>query len=112
VCREPKYNVLYRWFCDFGWDDIVPDDTTFVVFRKRLGEDKFRELFERIVAEAKAKDCVRGHWTIIDGTKVIAYVAVKNTLSRVNIHPKKKPDPRFQQDVRAFEKRKRLIRLW
>ncbi|MGI6604826.1 MAG: hypothetical protein ACOX2S_07325 [bacterium] len=21
MCRELKYNVLYRWFCDFGWDD-------------------------------------------------------------------------------------------
>ncbi|BCV24993.1 IS1182 family transposase [Gelria sp. Kuro-4] len=83
VCRELKYNVLYRWFCDFGWDDIVPDDTTLVVFRKRLGEEKFRELFERVVEEAKAKKCLRGHWTIIDGTKVIAHVAVKNTLSLV-----------------------------
>lgn len=83
VCRELKYNVLYRWFCDFGWDDEIPDDTTLVVFRKRLGEEKFRELFDRVVAEAKAKKCLRGHWTVVDGTKVIAHVAVKNTLSLV-----------------------------
>jgi hypothetical protein len=66
---------LYRWFCDFGWDDIVPDDTT--LLPQTLGRREV-QLFERVVEEAKAKKCLRGHWTIIDGTKVIAHVAVKN----------------------------------
>lgn len=38
VCRELRRNVLYRHFCGIGWDDPVPDDTTLVVFRRRLGE--------------------------------------------------------------------------
>jgi len=47
VCQQLKYNVLYRWFCGIGWDQSVPDDTTLVVFRKRLGPAKFKELFDR-----------------------------------------------------------------
>ena len=60
VCRELRYNVLYRYFCGIGWDDPVPDDTTLVVFRKRLGEEGFRRLFERVVEQAKQKGLLRG----------------------------------------------------
>lgn len=44
VCRELGYNVLYRHFCGIGWGEAVPDDTTLVVFRRRLGEGTFRRL--------------------------------------------------------------------
>lgn len=83
VCRELRYNVLYRWFCGLGWEDEVPDDTTLVVFRRRLGEEGFRRLFERVVRQAKEKGLLRGKWAIVDGTKVAAHAAVKNHLSLV-----------------------------
>ncbi|MGB9880904.1 MAG: IS1182 family transposase, partial [Anaerolineae bacterium] len=81
VCRELKYNVLYRHFCGIGWDDPVPDDTTLVVFRRRLGEETFRRLFARVVEQAKEKGLIRGKWAIVDGTKVIAHAAVKNNVA-------------------------------
>ncbi|GAW91331.1 hypothetical protein TC41_1813 [Calderihabitans maritimus] len=81
VCRELQYNVLYRYFCNIGWDDPVPDDTTLVVFRKRLGQETFQELFNRLVEQAREKGYLRGEWALIDGTKVVAHVAAKNTLS-------------------------------
>lgn len=80
VCRELGYNVLYRWFCGLGWDDPAPDDSTLVVFRRRLGEETFQKLFAQVVEQAREKGCLRGHWAIVDGTKVVAHVAVKNTL--------------------------------
>lgn len=89
VCRELRYNVLYRYFCGIGWDDAVPDDTTLVVFRKRLGEEGFRRLFERVVEQAKQKGLLRGKWAIIDGTKVIAHAAVKSHLALVREGRKK-----------------------
>ncbi len=81
VCRELRYNVLYRYFCGIGWDDAVPDDTTLVVFRRRLGEEKFRRLFARVVEQARDKGLLRGKWAIVDGTKVVAHAAVKNNLA-------------------------------
>ena len=83
VCRELQYNVLYRWFCGIGWEDNVPDDTTVVVFRRRLGDMKFKALFERVVEQAKQGGVLRGKWAIIDGTKVIAHVAVRNNLELI-----------------------------
>ena len=81
VCRELRYNVLYRRFCGIGWDDPVPDDTTLVVFRRRLGEAAFRRLFARVVDQAKEKGLLRGKWAVVDGTKVVAHAAVKNSLT-------------------------------
>jgi len=83
VCRELRYNVLYRYFCDIGWDDAVPDDTTLVVFRKRLGSETFQKLFELLVKQAQERGCLRGRWAVIDGTKLVAHVEVKNNLSLV-----------------------------
>jgi IS5 family transposase len=81
VCRELRYNVLYRHFCGIGWDDAVPDDTTLVVFRRRLGEGTFRRVFARVVEQAREKGLLRGKWAIVDGTKVAAHAAVKNNLA-------------------------------
>jgi len=81
VCRELRYNVLYRYFCGIGWDDAVPDDTTLVVFRRRLGEETFRRLFARVVERAREKGLLRGQWAIVDGTKVAAHAAVRNNLA-------------------------------
>lgn len=81
VCRELRYNVLYRHFCGIGWDDPVPDDTTLVVFRRRLGEETFRRLFARVVEQAKEKGLLRGKWAVVDGTKVVAHAAVKNNVT-------------------------------
>ncbi|MCL6613349.1 MAG: transposase [Firmicutes bacterium] len=67
--------------CDIGWGDPIPDDTTLVVFRWRLGQEKFRELFSRLVEEAKKKGCLKGQWAIIDGTKVIADVAQRGVIA-------------------------------
>lgn len=81
VCRELRYNVLYRHFCGIGWDDAVPDDTTLVVFRRRLGEGTFRRLFARVVEQAREKGLLRGKWAIVDGTKVAAHAAARNNLA-------------------------------
>jgi hypothetical protein len=81
VCRElgyNVYNVLYRYFYGIGSDGAVPDDTTLVVFRPRLGEEKCRRLFARVVEQAKDKGLLRGKWATVDATKVVAHAAVKN----------------------------------
>ncbi len=51
VCQQLKYSVLYRWFCGVSWDQPVPDDTTLVVFRKRLGPAKLKELFDTVAVK-------------------------------------------------------------
>jgi len=81
VSRDLGYNVLYRWFCGIGWDDEAPDDTTLVVFRRRLGAEVFGRLFARVVEQAREKGLLKGKWAVVDGTKVVAHAAVKNNVA-------------------------------
>ena len=77
VCPQLRYNVLYRYFCRIGWEDEIPDDTTLVRFRQRLGEARAARLLERLVEQARAKGCVRGRWAVLDSTAIQAHAAAR-----------------------------------
>jgi len=63
-------------------DEDVPDDTTISCFRaQRLGEEKFRQVFEQIVRQCIDKGLVKGKRQIIDSTHIIADIAI-NSLTR------------------------------
>ena len=77
VCQQLCYNVLYRYFCRIGWEDEVPDDTTRVRFRQRLGEERVARLLQRLVEQAREKGCVRGRWAVLDATAIQAHAAAR-----------------------------------
>src|SRR5580700_4329625 len=49
ICREVQVNLAYRWFCDLGLEDAIPDASAFSRARnERFREsDIFRRVFER-----------------------------------------------------------------
>lgn len=108
VCQQLQYNLLYRYFCDIGWNDPVPDDTTLVVFRRRLGPDMFAKLFVLIVEQARERGLLKGEWAVIDGTKLTAHAAVKNTLSLVRegrqriVHELARVDKRRAEELKEY----------
>ena len=46
--EQVGYNLLYRAFVGLGVDEAVPDDTTLVRFRARVGEAGIREVFDAL----------------------------------------------------------------
>ena len=46
ICREVQVNLAYRWFCDLGLEDAIPDHSAF----SRARNDRFREsdIFRRV----------------------------------------------------------------
>jgi transposase len=80
VSEQCVYNLLYRWFAGLGVGEATPDDTTLVVFRKRLGQERVERLFNRITEQAKAKGLLVGRHKILDATHVIANVAIPSTV--------------------------------
>src|ERR1700740_2174311 len=51
LCREVQVNLAYRWFCDLGLEDAIPDHSAFSRARnERFRESHiFRRIFERVV---------------------------------------------------------------
>lgn len=72
VCFQVNCNILFKWFCGLDIDERVPDDTTLVKFRKRLGEEGFKEIFEAFIFEAKKLGYGKGKLKILDATHVFS----------------------------------------
>jgi transposase len=51
ICREVQVNLAYRWFCELGLEDAIPDHSAFSRARnERFRESEvFRRMFERVV---------------------------------------------------------------
>ena len=81
VVRQCNYNILYRYFIGLKVDEPTPDDTSLVVFRNRLGDERFEKLFNRIVLQAKENNLLEGALKIVDASKVIADVAIPNAVN-------------------------------
>jgi len=77
VVANARINLAYKYFLGLAVDEEVPDDTTISVFRTtRLGEEKFRQVFQQIVRQCIEKKLVKGKRQIIDSTHIIADMAV------------------------------------
>ena len=54
ISEQCVYNMLYRWFVGLKLGEGSPDDTTLVVFRRRLGKERLERFFKKINEQAKA----------------------------------------------------------
>jgi transposase len=77
VIENAAMNLGYKYFLGLAIDEEVPDATTVSYFRAiRLGEEKFRQVFERIVQQCIDKGLVKSKRQIIDSTHIVADMAV------------------------------------
>ncbi|MBI4187679.1 MAG: IS1182 family transposase [Chloroflexi bacterium] len=83
VVANAKMHLAYKYFLGLAVDEEPPDDTTIFYFRaKRLGEEKFRQVFENIVRQCIDKGLVKGKRQIIDSTHIEADVT-RNSLAGI-----------------------------
>ncbi len=74
ICREVQVNPVYRWFCDLGLEDAIPDHFAFSRARnERFREsDIFRRAFERVVGSCIAAGLVGGEGFAVDASLIEA----------------------------------------
>ena len=74
LCREVQVNLAYRWFCDLGLEDTVPDHSAFSRARnERFREsDLFRRIFERVVRACIEAGLVGGEGFAVDASLIEA----------------------------------------
>ncbi len=81
VVKQLRFNVLFRYFAQVKIEDPLPDDTSLVVFRKRLGEERFERIFDNFVKQCKKKGLLEERLKAIDATHIVADVAIPNTVN-------------------------------
>jgi transposase len=74
LCREVQVNLAYRWFCDLGLEDAIPDHSAFSRARnERFRESNiFRRLFERVVETCIGAGLVGGEGFAVDASLIEA----------------------------------------
>ena len=92
-CSQERWTdkLAYKYFLGLAVDEEPPDHSTLCTFRaQRLGEEKFRQVFENIVKQCIDKGLVTGNRQIIDSTHIIADITINSltgliTLCRQNV---------------------------
>jgi transposase len=74
ICREVQVNLAYRWFCELGLEDSIPDHSVFSRARnERFREsDLFRRIFERVVTSCIEAGLIGGEGFAVDATLIEA----------------------------------------
>jgi transposase len=79
LCSEVQVNLAYRWFCQLGIEDEIPDHSVFSRARhERFRQsDALRRVFESVVAKCIAAGLVGGEGFSIDASLIRADVDKK-----------------------------------
>ena len=82
LCSEVQVNLAYRWFCQLGIEDRIPDHSVFCRARhERFREsDALRRVFESVVAKCIAAGLVGGEGFSIDASLIRADVDKKKRM--------------------------------
>lgn len=126
VHEQVGYNLLYRAFVGLGVEEPVPDDTTLVRFRDRVGEEGIRQGFATLNQQWAAAGLIGSDRRVLDGVHLWAKVARRSfvallrqgravvveavaegdparaaTLRAAFVPPAGEPEPRGEEAVRA-----------
>lgn len=88
LCEQLGYNMLYRWFVGLGMEDGPWDHSTYTQNRDRLIEhDVVKELFARVMDQARRAGLLSSEHFSVDGTLIRAWASHKSFV------PKDGPPP-------------------
>jgi transposase len=74
LCEEVHLNLAYRWFCQLGLEDKIPDHSTFSKNRHgRFRESEtFRHVFEAVLRRCMSEGLVGGEGFAVDASVIKA----------------------------------------
>jgi transposase len=76
-------NLAQRWYLGYHLDEPLPDRSSLVKIRQRLGLPVFRRFFEHVVDLCEAADLIWGQEVLADATRVPGNAAVDSLVPRL-----------------------------
>ena len=84
VVEQAQINMAFRWFLGLSVLSPLPHHTLLTYFRRRLGWQKHQEVFDALVAQARAQGLVKDRLRLKDATHIIANIAIPSTIGLVS----------------------------
>jgi transposase len=75
VIARAVTDMAFRWFLDWPMKYAVPHHTGGTYFRKRIGVERFAQIFQELVTQAREAGLVKDRLRLKDATHMIADVA-------------------------------------
>jgi len=72
--EQVNLHLACKWFAGLGPEERAPDHSTLCRFRSRLGPEKFQQIFNQIITQARQAGLVSDRLQIIDATHLQAKV--------------------------------------
>jgi len=82
LLREAQVNIAYRWFAGYELDEALPDHSSLTRIRQRWGEERFRAIFERSVAQCVQAGLVGGEILHVDASLIRADVSWRSLVQQ------------------------------
>ena len=88
LCEQLGYNMLFRWFVGLSIDKDPWDHSTYTKNRDRLiKHEVMRDLFARVLDQAKAKGLLSSEHFSVDGTLIRAWASHKSFVPKDGAPP-------------------------
>lgn len=79
LMEQLDYNLLFRWFVGLNMDDPIWDPTTFTKnWQRLLDGDIAQRFFDRVLAQARARDLLSAEHFTVDGSLIEAWAGLKS----------------------------------
>ena len=75
VAERSKTDMAFRWFLDLPLADSVPNHTDGTYFRKRIGVERFTQVFQDLLSQAREAGLVKDRLRLKDATHLFADAA-------------------------------------
>ncbi len=75
VMERAQTDMAFRWFLDLPLRERVPDHTGGTYFRKRIGAERFAQIFQELIGQARAAGLVKDRLRLKDATHLLADAA-------------------------------------
>jgi transposase len=83
VIAGVRFNVAFRLFLGISLKSPLPHPTLLTYFRQRLGAERWQQVFDTLVGQARRLGLVKDRLRLKDATHIIANIAVPSTIRLV-----------------------------
>jgi len=80
VVRQAQVNVAFRFFLDLSLESALPVPSLLSQLRTRVGAERFTQIFNEILRQARTHGLVKDRLRLKDATHVIANIALPSAL--------------------------------
>lgn len=80
VMKRADTDILLRWFLQIPLRFRLPDESLLSKFRKRIGSQGCKEVFDQLITQARQAGLVKDRLRLKDASHILANIAVPTTL--------------------------------